>query len=92
MKGVAAVESVPLEGPWRRMSVMAQPGAPDLRECIGSLLKSVDATVRELSRETPTLEHLFVRMSAEAETADATGDGHLSGLTRAVAPPMEAAA
>jgi hypothetical protein len=61
------VQSQPIDDKWRRVVVNAAEDSGDLRERIASLLHGVGCSVRELRREAPTLEHLFVTMIARAE-------------------------
>jgi ABC-type multidrug transport system ATPase subunit len=67
MISVKEVNSQMIDDKWRRTVITAVQGAGDLRERIASLLSGVGCSVRELRREAPTLEHLFITMSAEAE-------------------------
>jgi ABC-2 type transport system ATP-binding protein len=67
LAGIKDVQSQVLDGKWRRMVAHAAPGAGDLREHLASVLRNLGCGVRELRREAPTLEHLFVTMIAEAE-------------------------
>lgn len=67
MRGVSDVQSASVNGAWKRLTITAADGAGDLRESIATELSKVGGHLRELTREAPTLEHLFVQMSAEAE-------------------------
>ena len=60
---------------WRRLTVTASESTGDLREPLAALLAKAGGVVRELRREAPSLEHLFVQMIAEAE-ADAAQRSH----------------
>jgi ABC-2 type transport system ATP-binding protein len=73
--GVTEVSEVSTDGRWRRLSVVAAPEAGDLREAIAECLAAAGAPVRELSRESSSLEHTFIRMVAEAETDFASRGG-----------------
>jgi ABC-2 type transport system ATP-binding protein len=73
MISVKEIQSQALDEKWRRIIVSAVAGAGDLRERIASLLQGLGCHVRELRREAPTLEHLFVTMIAQAE-ADAADE------------------
>ena len=53
-----------LETPWLRVEVVASAGDADLRETLGARLKDLGGTVRELRREAPSLEAMFVRLTA----------------------------
>ncbi len=68
LEGVGDVESVSLDGAWRRLTVTTRNGTRDLRESIAQAIAETGGTVRELHREAPTLERLFVRIVDEAET------------------------
>ena len=70
VRGIDGVESVrqePLTGGWFRLTVSARPGAADLRESIARALMSHQIMLRELRRESATLEQLFVREVAQGE-------------------------
>jgi len=54
---------------WTRAIVHATPDAPDLREPIAGALEDRGLFVRELTRVTPSLESLFVRLMDEAAPA-----------------------
>jgi ABC-2 type transport system ATP-binding protein len=60
---------------WTRAVVLAQPDAPDLREPLAGALEDRGLFVRELTRVTPSLESLFVRLidDANAPTTPTTG-------------------
>ena len=75
LPGVAGVECASLEGRWRRVTVTAADGSADLREPIAKALAEGGGTVRELHREAPTLEQLFMRLVAEADADTAEGAG-----------------
>jgi ABC-2 type transport system ATP-binding protein len=82
LRGVADVQGVTLEHHWRRLTVTADDGSSDLREPIAAVLAKSGCVTRELRREAPSLEHLFVQMIAEAESGDAAAlraNGHLPG-------------
>jgi ABC-2 type transport system ATP-binding protein len=66
----AGIESTPIDARWRRLTVTAKKDADDLRESIAAALSRVTCTVRELRREAPTLEHLFIQMAANAEAGE----------------------
>jgi ABC-2 type transport system ATP-binding protein len=68
-RGVADVECIIIDGKWRRCTVSAREDAADLREALAAILSKAGGTIRELQRETPTLEHLFIQAAAEAEMA-----------------------
>ena len=73
IEGVGAVESVDLDGAWRRLTVTTGNGTHDLRESIAQAIAHKGGTVRELHREAPTLERLFVRLVDHAETSPSAG-------------------
>ncbi|MHC4992706.1 MAG: ABC transporter ATP-binding protein [Planctomycetota bacterium] len=72
---VRRVERTALEGGWYRFVVTPSPNVGDLRDLIGRTLALAGAPLRELRRETPSLEHLFLGILDEAETARQGGDG-----------------
>ncbi len=65
--GVAAVESMVLDGKWRRISITADGDSNDLREALAGAAAKAGATARELRREAPSLEQLFIQTAAHAE-------------------------
>ena len=67
LPGVAEVRAAALGGHWQRLQVVARGGAGDLREAIGRAIHRCGGTLRELRREAPTLEKLFVRLLEDAE-------------------------
>jgi len=74
MAGAGDVEGAKLDDGWLRVTVRGRNGAGDLREAIAGALAGRGGRVRELRREAPTLERLFVRLVDEAETGPARGD------------------
>lgn len=67
MRGIRDVQSSTADGKWRRIIATAAENETDFRERIAALLQNASCTVRELRREAPSLEHLFVTMIAKAE-------------------------
>ena len=63
---------------WHRLTISARDGAGDLRELISARLSEQGCAVREIHREAPSLEHLFLRMISEPR-AEAT-DGNRKGV------------
>jgi ABC-2 type transport system ATP-binding protein len=74
LPGVGEVQGTPLDGGWLRVTVHGGSGAGDLRESIAGAVAKRGGAVRELRREAPTLERLFVRLVDEAEVAPARAD------------------
>ncbi len=64
--GVAEVRAIDLGGAWQRLEVLPRNGTGDLREAIAKAVTRGGA-LRELRREAPSLEHLFVRLLDEVE-------------------------
>ena len=60
--GVDRVERTGRDGTWQRFTVTADNGEQDLREEIARALARTGGSVRELHREAPTLERLFMRI------------------------------
>ena len=58
--GVDRVEREPLSEGWVRLRVFPTPQAADLREAIAAAALAAGSTVRELRRETPGLERVFM--------------------------------
>ena len=69
LRGVIDVQSSVMDGNWRRVTITASEKALDLREPIAATVVKLGGMARELRREAPTLEHLFVKMIADAEAA-----------------------
>lgn len=67
MPGVNSVDTIPVDGKWQRIQVTAKSVATDLREDLAETVRQAGATARELRREAPSLEQLFVQTAAEAE-------------------------
>ncbi len=63
--GVGSVESAAPDGAWRRLTVIGLNGTQDLREAIARVIVKTGGSVRELHREAPSLERLFVRIVDE---------------------------
>jgi len=74
MRGVTDVQSASVNGSWKRLTITGADGSGDLRETIAAELAKIGGRMRELTREAPSLEHLFVQMSAEAEADSADID------------------
>jgi ABC-2 type transport system ATP-binding protein len=70
LPGVIDIDTASIDDRWTRILVTTGPDAPDLRELIGLALADMKATTRELRREAPTLEHLFIQVMADAETGN----------------------
>ena len=64
---VATVQSKMLDDGWHRLTVVARADSSDLRETISRTITSVGGIVRELHRDTPSLEQLFMRMIGDAD-------------------------
>ncbi len=67
LPGVAEVRCCGVDGRWRRLTVTAGTLAGDLRESIGRSVAAQGGATRELRREAPSLERLFVRMVEEPD-------------------------
>ena len=63
--GVGSVESAAPDGAWCRLTVTGLNGTEDLREAIARVIVKAGGSVRELHREAPSLERLFVRIVDE---------------------------
>ena len=64
---VATVQSKMLDDGWHRLTVAARADSSDLRETISRTIASVGGIARELRRDTPSLEQLFMRMIGDAD-------------------------
>ncbi len=67
LPGVTEADQTDLPADYRRITLHAEPGTPDLRELIAGAL--VGCVVRELTRERPTLEDAFAQLSGGAPIA-----------------------
>ncbi len=67
LPGVGRVESTGRDGTWQRFTVTADNGTQDLREVIARAIARTGGSVRELHREAPTLERLFMRIVDDTE-------------------------
>jgi ABC-2 type transport system ATP-binding protein len=63
LPGAARLESTLLDDGWRRLVIEAEEGAGDLREIIAQLAAQRGIAVRELRREAPALEELFLDLA-----------------------------
>ncbi len=61
---VQRVQRLPLQDGWERLTLTARPSAGDLREAIGRSVQALGIPLRELRRKAPSLEHLFVQLTA----------------------------
>jgi ABC-2 type transport system ATP-binding protein len=66
LQGVARIEAEADGEQWSRLRVVPQDGA-DLREAIGAAAMHNGWQIRELSRHSPSLEEMFVRITAEQD-------------------------
>ncbi len=62
LKGLRVESNTPLEKAWRRIVLRSAGGEKDRREEIATVLRSANIAVRELRREIPTLEQVFMRL------------------------------
>ena len=67
---VEKVETKQIDSKWYRVTVTPMNEDFDLREGISKALAEVQSITRELHRETPTLENLFMKMVVDAEADD----------------------
>jgi ABC-2 type transport system ATP-binding protein len=84
LRALAAVErgeEQSLDGAWRRIVVTPKPDADDLRELLARTIVRGGGTAREVRRESPTLEQLFMQLVAGGEKVDP-----LARYQRAMAP------
>ncbi len=65
--GVEGVQCVRLDDRWTRYTVTANVAAGDLRETISRAMAKSGGITRQLQRDAPTLEGLFVRMMREVD-------------------------
>jgi ABC-2 type transport system ATP-binding protein len=67
LQGVANVEVDELQHHWLRLVVTPNEKANDLREAIASALSKAGSEVREIRRETSSLEQLFMQLASDVE-------------------------
>jgi len=67
IEGVERIRAAERNGAWRRLHIEPKERAGDLREAIAQAVAGRKGMVRELHRDVPTLEQLFVQTAAEAE-------------------------
>ena len=65
MPGSPVVDETRIDDQWRRLTLTAPRTSGDLREQIAQRLLAINAPIREIRREAPSLEHLFVQMIAQ---------------------------
>ncbi len=75
LAGVDEVACARVDDRWFRLTVSPRNGTGDLREAIASALREGGVAARELRRESPTLEGLFVRLLSDAGNAEADAPG-----------------
>ena len=68
LPAIAGVDAKRIDSNWYRLIVKARDESDDLREQISKALADVKAITRELHRQTPSLEHLFLQMVEDSET------------------------
>ncbi|MCP3903155.1 MAG: ABC transporter ATP-binding protein [Planctomycetes bacterium] len=94
--GLPSVERVDvstLGDGWTRLTITPKRDAEDRRELIGRTLREKGAAVRELKREAPTLEQMFVEVIAGGErtgggaSTDGPDSGHGASPPMSVRPP-----
>jgi ABC-2 type transport system ATP-binding protein len=77
--GVAAVSQANLADGWLRMLITPAPAAPDLRQALAAAAIGAGAALRELSRQRPSLERVFLSLiesgAAEPAPGGRPGDG-----------------
>jgi ABC-2 type transport system ATP-binding protein len=80
--GVKAVEPTKLNDSWSRLVVTSDDAQADLREPIARALSAERINVRELQRQAPSLEHLFVElMEQEREPTESRRAANAGGAT-----------
>lgn len=67
LPGVERVHMELAEDPWRRFTIVAAKLAADLREPVAATIAAHGGTIRELHRQAPSLEEIFMRVVARAE-------------------------
>jgi ABC-2 type transport system ATP-binding protein len=67
LAGVGKVECVSIDDRWKRVTISGCNGTEDLREPIAKAVTARGGTVRELHRESDSLERLFVQMAEQVE-------------------------
>ena len=67
----ASVKTSPLEAVWSTGHVAPASDGIDLRGAIGHACMAAGLTVRELRRESPSLEEFYIRLIEQAEAGDA---------------------
>lgn len=69
IKGIAEISVKQTDDGWQRLTIVARHGAGDLRQLISSKLSEQSCAVREIHREAPSLEQLFLRMISGQHSA-----------------------
>ena len=72
ISAVVKVESKMLEDGWHRLTIVARAKSSDLRETIAETIAKCGGIARELRRNDPSLEQLFMRMIAQPDRANST--------------------
>src|SRR5262249_31008783 len=74
MLGVRDLQCNNVDSRWRRLTLTPAHDAGDMRERIAAALLKTGGMTREIRQEAPSLEHLFVQMTAEAELTNTDVD------------------
>ena len=75
LAGITSIQATKLDDNWHRLFITAADGAADLRGPIARALSEKRVIVRELRRQTPSLEQLFVQlMSGEGPASTGAGE------------------
>jgi len=85
LPSVERIDAITLGDGWTRLTITPRRDAEDRREVIGRTLRQRGAAVRELKREAPTLEQMFVEVIAGASTEKEPRDD--TRPPRSVRPP-----
>jgi ABC-2 type transport system ATP-binding protein len=84
LPSVQSVDAVTVGDGWTRMVITPVSNARDLRDLIGRTLRKHGSPIRELKREAPTLEHMFLELLVGADAAPLGSAGAAPARAEAV--------
>ena len=75
LPSVAQVDSRTLGDGWFRLTITPVADAKDRREAIGRTVRQLGASMRELKREAPSLEQMFLELVSGSSSTEPVGEG-----------------
>lgn len=88
LDGVTDVSMSRVDDRWQRYELVSRESAPDLREMIAARMAAESIMIREIRREVPSLEQIFIRLTSDVGNASSS---ELAALPSAARRTQEAA-